>query len=146
MNRRNYLRVIPIVGTVGCLGTAREATEDDTEQMFEISFTSGTDEDVVVSSEHVAVRNVSNSDQQVTGYTLAYSSGHEYTVREGLLLEPGAKVAIVTQGRQNVVAESDPPTYYRGADLSGSVLADGSETVQWIDPDGNTVASATFDA
>ena len=80
-----------------------------------------------------------------SGYTLSYSSGYEYTFTGGLTVEHGAKVAVVSQGVGDSVAESDPPVYYRDGDLPELVLEDGNETIRLLDRDGDTIIEATYD-
>lgn len=44
------------------------------------------------------------------------------------------------------VAESDPPVYYRDADLPELVLEDGEETVKLLDRERGVVSEASYDS
>jgi len=116
------------------------------ESTFEIKFEEGPADGPVVQRERVIVTNLSEDRQYVSGYTLAYSSGYEYTISGGLTLEPHATLAIVSQGEEHSsVVESDPPTYYQTATLPELVLTDGEETVRLLNHDDEPLVTATYD-
>lgn len=167
MNRRMALGLIGGVLTpaTGCLTTGsnnnRTSTESGTpddpssptntpstpaaESTFKIQFKDGPADGPVVQRERVTVTNLSEERQYVSGYTVAYSSGYEYTISGGLTLEPHATLAIVSQGEGASVAESEPPTYYQDAALPELVLTDDEETVRLLNHDDEPVVTATYD-
>lgn len=145
MSRRDVLTAIGttfVVPFIGCLGTANSARKDDPD--FEIRFKEHQGETANAVRERIIVMNLSKTDQNLQGYTLEYSSGYEYKFTDGPTLEPRAKVAIVSRGATTSVAESDPPTYYRDADLPSLVLEDGEETVKLLDEAGIALVVATY--
>lgn len=112
--------------------------------MFEIQFEPQTTDASASTRERVLVANVSEERQYVSGYTVSYSSGYEYAISGGLTLDPRATLAVVSHGEGDSVAETDPPTYYRNADLPELVLEDGEETVRLLDTDDDPVATAAY--
>lgn len=95
--------------------------------------------------ESIIVDNL-GGDLALSGYALRYSSGYEYRF-SGLTLEPGSRVAVVSQGTGgDSVAESDPPVYYRDADLPELVLEDGEETVKLLDREREVVSEASYES
>lgn len=120
-------------------------TPTDGESDFEIRFEEQEGDTGNRMRERVVIKNISEQSQDIRGYSLSYSSGYEYTF-SSLPLEPRSKVAVVSQGTGDSVAESDPPTYYRDADLDELVLEDGAETVRLHDRDGERVVEATYEA
>lgn len=76
-------------------------------------------------------------------YTVAYSSSSEYTISGGLSLDP-ATLAGVSQDEGDSVADFDPHTYYRTAELPELVLEDGEETVRLLDTDDTPVATGPY--
>lgn len=144
MDRRTVLTASGVALVTPLSGCPSTGAGDDDDADFEIGFAEQESDTSNATRERVLIRNVSGESRFVSGYSLSYSSGYEYTFSGGLTLEAGAKVAIVTQGVGDSVAESDPPTYYRDADLPELVLADGEETVRLLDADGEVVREATY--
>lgn len=155
MDRRTVLTTAGITLTTSLLGCLSSATDEDDstpsktttdESGFEIGFAGQAGDTSESARERILITNVSGESQYISGYTLTYSSGYEYTFTGGLSLEPRSTVAIVSQGAGGSVAEADPPTYYRDAALPELVLEDGEETVRLLDRENEPVAQATFDA
>ena len=155
MKRRFVLTTVGIAlisPLSGCLSTgtdpdddsARPETPTDEETAFEIGFAEQEGDTADTVRERILIRNVSEKNQYISGYTLMYSSGYEYTITAGLSLAPRSRVAIVTQGTGDSVAESDPPTYYRDANLPELVLEDGEESVRLLDEGDEVVQNATY--
>ena len=153
MNRRAALAAAGVALTTplpGCLslGSGDDDGQSDTpaggEATFDLEFAEREGDSSTHVRERIVVRNVSGERQNVRGYTLAYSSGYEYVFGGRLTLEPGSTVAVVTRGGRDGVADSDPPKYYRDADLPELVLADGAETVRLLDRDDEVVVEATY--
>lgn len=155
MGRRTFLTTAGIALTtplLGCLSTATDDDDDTTrsktptgeESAFEIGFAEQEGDTSESARERILITNVSGESQYISGYTLTYSSGYEYTLIGGLSLEAQSTVAIVTQGAGDSVAESDPPTYYRNADLPELVLEDGEETVRLLNGEDEVIVEATY--
>ena len=155
MNRRTVLTAAGIALVTplsGCPSTGAGGDDDRTgagtpieeEAAYEIGFAEQEGNTSNAARERILITNVSGERRSVSGYTLTYSSGYEYTFTGGLTLESGGTVADVTQGAGDGVAESDPPTYYRDADLPELVLDDGEETVRLLDADDEVVREATY--
>lgn len=123
----------------GCL-----SADTNEESIFEIRFEEQEGDSAEVLRERVIVVNTSGEDRNISGYTLSYSSGYEYTFSGVLTVEAGAKVAVVSQGAGDSVAEADPPTYYRDADFPTLVLENGEETVLLFDREDELIVEATY--
>lgn len=134
-----------LVGLVssGCLGRTPGDSDAVAGDDIQVGFEPSTGGNSATSRERIVLENSSDSDLDLGGFVLQYESGDEYEF-DGLVLEPGAAVAVVSQGTGDAVAESDPPTYYRDAELDELVLEDGQETVELFDADGNLVLEATY--
>ena len=130
-----------VTSLVGCLS---RANDEDEEEEFKIRFEEQESESSNVGRERVVIENVSGTTKSLTAFTLDYSSGYEHTF-EQLSLETRSEVAVVSQGEGNSVAEADPPTYYRDADLPELVLEDGKETVELRDRDNEVLVTATYE-
>jgi hypothetical protein len=153
MERRTFLVaavVFPSTAIPGCLNSATDSMEPQTstedESAFEFEFEEQEGDTSESVRERVILENISGESQYISGYTLEYSSGFHYTFSGGLSLEHRSIVAVVSQGAGDSVAESDPPTYYRNADLPELVLEDGEETVGLLDRQGELVSEATHEA
>lgn len=157
MKRRTALTMTGLAFSttfVGCLSVAPEDAEEqrqpetsiDTGLTVEIKFTEQDGETSGTKREQILIRNTSGEAQSLSGYTLTYSSGYEYTFSGGLSLEPQSSVAIVSRGTGDYVAESDPPKYYRDANLSEFVLEDGKETVRLLNQENEVVVEASYNA
>lgn len=151
LTRRWYvLGLVPSLAA-GCLagGPDDDPDRDDSAQrvdssQLDVQFEPDTGGGGVKSRERVILRNVSDEPVGLSGYRLVYESGREF-VFSNLTLEPGAEVAVVSRDSSDGVAESDPPTYYRGANFDSLVLADGTETVRLVSPDGTVVLEADYE-
>ncbi|WP_265108241.1 lamin tail domain-containing protein [Halosolutus halophilus] len=157
MKRRRVLATTGIALSaplVGCLNTATGVEENNTRSQsptddksdFQIRFAEQEGDTAESVRERVLIKNSSEESQYISGYTLTYSSGYEYTFSGGLTLEPRSTVAVVSQGAGDSVAESDPPTYYRNADLPELVLEDGEETIRLLNQEDELVVEETFNA
>lgn len=155
MERRTIFKMVGIglsTPFAGCLSSAPTNNEEHTDESgddmagVEIEFIEEKEDASDSKSEQVLLRNNSDENQRISGYTLTYSSGYEYTFSGGLSLEPGARVAVVSQGTGDHVAESDPPKYYRDADLPELVFEDGKETVRLLNQNDEVVVEASFNA
>lgn len=144
MHRRTLLVGAGFSLTAAVAGCLRTVIID--ESPFDLRFEEQTDDSADTVRERVIVDNISGEDQSISGYTLAYSSGYEYTFSGRLILEAGAKVAVISQGAGESVAESDLPTYYQDASLPELVLEDGNETVRLFDKEDNLLVEATYAA
>lgn len=143
MQRRTVLSmagVAVVTSLVGCLSTANGEDEEEHKIRFEEQKSDSSN----LGRERVVIMNTSETTKSLTAFTLDYSSGYEYTF-EQLSLETSSSVAVVSQGEGNSVAEADPPTYYRDADLPELVLEDGKETVELHDRDNEVVVTATYE-
>ena len=96
--------------------------------------------------ERIIIRNKSDHSIGIGGYTLRYSSGYEYTFSGGFSLEPYSKVAVVSQGEGDGTAESDPPTYYRDADLPELILEDGEEAVRLLNREEGLIIKEVYNS
>ena len=155
MERRTVLTTAGIAlstSLIGCLNTASDDETDSTgsntptgdESAFRVGFAEQESDTAESARERILITNVSGESQSVSGYTLTYSSGYEYTLSGSLSLEPQSTLAIVSQGAGDSVAEADPPTYYRNAALPELVLEDGEETVRLLNGDDEVVTEATY--
>lgn len=155
MERRTVLATAGIALStplIGCVSIATDDEDDRTESktttgdesIFKAGFAEQEGDTAESERERVLITNVSDESQYVSGYTLTYSSGYEYTLSGGLSLEPQSTVAIVSQGAGDSVAESDPPTYYRNAALPELVLEDGTETVRLLNGEDEVVIEASY--
>ena len=133
--------VVIATSPVGCLSTA----DGEDEEEYEIRFEEQKSDSSNLGRERVVIKNVSGTTKSPTAFTLDYSSGYEYAF-EQLSLENRSSVAVVSRGEGNSVAETDPPTYYRDADLPELVLDDGKETVELRDRDDEVVVTATYES
>ncbi|WP_224338178.1 lamin tail domain-containing protein [Haloprofundus halobius] len=155
MERRTVLATVGVAFSnllLGCLSTATDDEDDRTrsktptgnESDFEVGFAEQEGDTADSVRERIQITNISGESQYVSGYTLTYSSGYEYTLTGGLSLEAQSTVAIVSQGAGDSVALTDPPTYYRDAALPELVLEDGEETVRLLNHEDEVVIEATY--
>lgn len=159
MDRRRFvaLSTLSLSSVTGCLNsggrggttpspseTASPTETGEGQRASGIEFARQESGQSTMTRERIVITNRSSDSWNIGGYTLAYSSGHKYNFSD-LTLEPGADVAVVSRGVGDSVAESDPPTYYRNADLPELVLEDGSETMRLLDTDDEVVVEATYE-
>lgn len=139
--------------TTGCLTSNtgwQNRSETDTQNTaidasrIEVAFEPRTDGNSAKARERVILINASDDPIDLEGCRLVYQSGPEYEFSD-LVLEPRAKVAVVSRGVGDSTALSDPPTYYRDAELDSLVLEDGEERVTLLSPSGAVVLEATYE-
>ena len=155
MERRGFVATAGISFIIPFVGCSDATSDDDGDNMgsetpsnekpnLEILFEEQEGDTGNLVRERIIIRNESDHNIGIGGYTLRYGSGYEYTFSEEFSLEPYSKVAVVSQGKGDSTAESDPPTYYRDADLPELVLEDGEETVRLLNREEELTIEAVY--
>ena len=156
MERRGFLATTGVgflIPVAGCSGTVSDGSDDtesspgaasDEKPNLGVRFEERGGDTGNLVRERILIRNESDQSIEFGGYTLRYSSGHEYVFSGGLSVEPYAEVAVLSRGEGDGIAESDPPTHYRDANLPEPVLRDGEETVRLLDRNGELLVEKLY--
>lgn len=157
MKRRTLLVVASTglaTGTSGCLAGfdrdnesgAVESETTDTELRLAGVYADEVDREFL-DYEYVLFKNESDDSVDVSGYSVEYSADHTYEV-EGLVLEPGAQLALLSRSGQDTKLTSSPPVYLRyagfGTGSDTSVLGENG-TIRVRDSEEALVVDAHYE-
>ena len=100
-----------------------------------------------VSDEYVLVEVNADTEQDLSGYTLAYGTQHEYVFPDPVsAVEPGANVDVSSGHGSDEVSGAERPTYTLFVGSDTPLLANGGMRLTLRDPAGETVDSVTYGA
>lgn len=100
-----------------------------------------------ISYEYLRIRNTGERTVDVTGFTVDYGNGNEYTIPE-LELEDGDTLEIKSQTGENTRLEMAPPVYihYAGfGDSNQTSVMDGSGVVKLRNRKGDVIDELSYD-
>ncbi|QLH84260.1 lamin tail domain-containing protein [Halosimplex pelagicum] len=143
MNRRSFLTAVGSAALAGASGCAAAPASVPDVSITDI-YPDGTEE--TYEGEYVVFRNREESEVSLTGYTVAYSSGHSHELSE-LALEPRASLRLWSRDGGSRRLESRPPQYLLFAGIgeeSDTSVMDGTGNVELRDPSGNLVNRAWY--
>lgn len=141
MNRRTFLATSfagIAFGVGGCLGNSSSDNLD-------IVGIYGNDIDRdFLDGEYLLLENSGENSLDISGYVVEYPSGYTHEI-ENLVLEPGARLALMSREGDDSVLETSPPLYLRFLGAEPSSLLGESGTVRVRDANRNRVAEVTYE-
>lgn len=100
-----------------------------------------------IDGEYLALRNSADDALNVSGYRVEYGADHAHRIAD-LVLESGARLALVSRSGTDSTLLSSPPTYLRYASFdtgSTASVLDESGTVRVKDGDGSLITEVRYE-